>query len=274
MPSEHLTFLSDAKLSGGTMLMALTGWMDGGLVSTGTLQGIMSDMNVLPFARVDIDPFYLLNFPGSMELAALFRPDVRYDDGMVAEYQLPPDTMYSSDESKLLFFSGREPNLRWRAFAEAIVDAAHRAQVGRIIFMGSFGGPVPHTRQPRMFATVSHAHLKPMLRGHGIRFSSYQGPSSFATMLLQYCSQHELEMINLVSEIPGYLQGVNPPSIESVTRQLAKMLNLPVDLAALRRRSDEWEVQISQLVEKDPELAETVRKLEEDYDNDLIGKGE
>jgi hypothetical protein len=49
------------------------------------------------------------------------------------------------------------------------------------------------------------------------------------------------------------------------------MLNIPMDLAALRRRSDEWEIQISQLVEKDAELAKTVRKLEEDYDNELIG---
>jgi len=34
----------------------------------------------------------------------------------------------------------------------------------------------------------------------------------------------------------------------------------------LRRASDEWEVQVSQAVEKDAELAETVKKLEEQYD--------
>jgi proteasome assembly chaperone (PAC2) family protein len=81
-------------------------------------------------------------------------------------------------------------------------------------------------------------------------------------------------MMSLVSEIPGYLQGVNPLSIEAVTRRLGAILNVPVQLDALRRASDEWEVQVTQAVEKDAELAETVRKLEEQYDNELIGEAE
>lgn len=272
MPTDELTFLSDADVAGGTMLIALTGWMDGGRVSTGTLQGIIQGRNVVEYARLEIDPYYILSFPGPMEVAASLRPEVRYNEGIVEEYSLPPDTVYVDPESKLLIFSGREPNLRWRGFADRLLEVARRARIGRIIFMGSFGGTVPHTRQPRMFAAVSHEHLKPALTENGIRFSNYHGPSSFATMLLWYCAQSEIEMINLICEIPGYLQGMNPPSIEAVTRRLAKMLNLPIDLDALRRTSDEWEVQITQLVDKDDELATTVRKLEREYDDDLIGK--
>ena len=37
-------------------------------------------------------------------------------------------------------------------------------------------------------------------------------------------------MTSLVAEIPGYLQGRNPMSIEAVTRRLAKILQLPLDL--------------------------------------------
>jgi predicted ATP-grasp superfamily ATP-dependent carboligase len=271
MPQEYLTFLCESGVTCETMLIALTGWMDGGRVSTGTLKGVMEGRRAREFARIDIDPFYILNFPGPMEVAAMLRPEVKYEEGIVDEYELPPDTFYVEPVSRILLFSGREPNLRWRAFADCILEVARRAEVKRIIFMGSFGGTVPHTRQPRMFATVSHEHLKPMLKEHGIRFSNYHGPSSFATMLLWYCAQRDMEMINLVCEIPGYLQGINPPSIEAVTRRLSKILNLPVDLDALRRASDEWEVQITQLVEKDDELAETVRKLEKEYDDELIG---
>ena len=81
-------------------------------------------------------------------------------------------------------------------------------------------------------------------------------------------------MMSLVAEIPGYLQGENPLSIEAVMRRLARILNLPIDVDVLRRASDQWEVQVSGAVEKDPELAETVKKLEEKYDNELIGKSE
>ena len=61
-------------------------------------------------------------------------------------------------------------------------------------------------------------------------------------------------------------------SIEAVTRRLARLLNLPVDVDRLRKASDEWEVQVTEAVEKDAKLAATVRKLEEQYDNELIGR--
>ena len=146
--------------------------------------------------------------------------------------------------------------------------------IRRIIFMGSFGGTVPHTREPRMFASVSDPSLRPLLKQQGFRFSDYQGPASFSTMLLAEAAGRGIEMLTLVAEIPGYLQGLNPLSIEAVTRRLARILNVPIDLDSLRRASDEWEVQVTQAVEKDAELAETVKKLEERYDNELIGDAE
>ena len=57
---------------------------------------------------------------------------------------------------------------------------------------------------------------------------------------------------------------------EAVTRRLAKILRLPLNLAALRTASNEWEFRISNLVAQDDELAEEVRKLEEQYDNQLL----
>jgi proteasome assembly chaperone (PAC2) family protein len=146
--------------------------------------------------------------------------------------------------------------------------------IKRFIFIGSFGGSIPHTREPRLFASISHLHLKPLLQKHGFRFSDYEGPSSLASMLLSQCPDRGVEMMTLVAEIPGYLNGANPLSIEAVTRRLASIMNLQVDLDALRRASDEWEVQITQAVEKDAELAETVKKLEDQYDNELIEKDE
>ena len=55
-----------------------------------------------------------------------------------------------------------------------------------------------------------------------------------------------------------------------VTRRLSAILELPIDFDALREASNEWESQVSQEVEKNEELADTIRKLEEEYDNELI----
>ena len=77
-------------------------------------------------------------------------------------------------------------------------------------------------------------------------------------------------MVTLVAEIPGYLQGTNPLCIEAVTRRLAKILQLPLDLASLRSASTAWELEISGRIEENEELAQTVRQLEEAYDNELL----
>jgi hypothetical protein len=66
------------------------------------------------------------------------------------------------------------------------------------------------------------------------------------------------------------LQGINPASIEAVTRRLAKLLNLHLDLTPLRTASTAWELQVSQVVEQNEEIAATVHQLEEAYDNELL----
>ena len=54
--------------------------------------------------------------------------------------------MFHCDEAhRLVVFTGKEPNLNWPGFADCIYDVIGRLGVRRIIFMGSFGGAVPHT---------------------------------------------------------------------------------------------------------------------------------
>jgi proteasome assembly chaperone (PAC2) family protein len=274
MAVESLEILDRPKLRGGTMLLALTGWMDGGLVSTGTVRRMMDGRRLREIARIDPDPFYIYNFPGSMEVAALFRPNVTYAGGMVDELSMPENAFFAAPDAKLLFFLGQEPNLKWQAFADGIFGVCKEVGIKRIIFIGSFGGSVPHTREPRLFGSVSHESLKPILNEYAVKASDYEGPSSFATLLMAEAPERGLEMLSFSAEIPGYLEGENPVSIEAVTRRMSRILNTPVDLTKLRRTSDEWEAKVTRAVEKDKKLAATIRDLEEQYDNQLIAKAE
>src|SRR5207248_3775870 len=79
---------------------------------------------------------------------------------------------------------------------------------------------------------------------------------------------------SLTAEIPGYLQGRNPACIEAVTRRLAQILRLPLELAELRAESTEWEAEVSRAVEQDRDLARTVRRLERTYDEELLRQAE
>ena len=274
MPRSPLTLIDTPGMNDATLLLALTGWMDGGLVSTGTVRNLMDGRSLTEAARIEPAGFYIDNFPGSMEVTSLFRPHVKYRNGLVKKFEMPVNEFFADVASNMAFFVGKEPNLNWPDFADCIFNVAERLGVKRIIFMGSFGGTVPHTREPRLYGSVSQKKLLHLLRDYGLRPTEYEGPGSFATYLLTLSPRHDIEMLSIAAEIPGYLQGVNPLSIEAVTRRLSRILNLPVDLNKLREASNEWEVQVTEAVEKDEELAATVRKLEEEYDTELIQAGE
>jgi proteasome assembly chaperone (PAC2) family protein len=268
--NEVLTFREHPKLNQGTLLLGFSGWMDGGDVSTGTVKRLVDLVEAKPFAQIDPEPFYIYNFPGSMEIASLFRPYVEVDDGVVQSVTMPENVFYCHPAANLALFIGKEPNLQWRAFGRSIFDLVEQTGIRRILFLGSFGGAVPHTREPRLYVSCSDAKLLPEMDRYGVRRSGYRGPGSFTSYLMTEAAGAGLEMISLVAEIPGYLQGTNPLSIEAITRRLARMLKLPMDLDTLRAASTEWELQVSSAVEQDKDLAAKVRQLEEEYDNDLL----
>lgn len=269
-PSDILRIRRRPALEGGTLVLAFSGWMDGGDVSTGTVRRLVDLLGAEPFAEIDPEPFYIYNVPGSMELTALFRPHIEIEDGMIKTIEMPSSTFYCHQPADLVLFVGKEPNLRWRAFGDCIFRLAREVGVRRILFVGSFGGSVPHTRQPRLFITCSDEGLLREMERYGVRRTGYQGPGSFTSYLMTQAASAGLEMVSLAAEIPGYLQGTNPVSIEAVTRRLAKILKLSLDLDSLRTASTAWELQVSSAVEQDEQLAEKVRQLEQEYDNDLL----
>ena len=77
------------SLDRATLVLAFTGWMDGGDVSTGTVRRLVDLLEAERIADIDPEPFYLFNFPGSMELASLFRPQIKISDGQLESIEMP-----------------------------------------------------------------------------------------------------------------------------------------------------------------------------------------
>lgn len=263
-------FAETPLLNDGTLILSFSGWMDGGDASTGTVDRLISLLNARPFAEIDPDPFYIFNFPGPMEIAALFRPEINIEDGIVQSVAMPRNEFYAAEDRNLILFKGSEPNLNWRRFGNQIFQVAKDCGVKRLLFVGSFGGSVPHTREPRMFVTCSNEELHAELKGVGLRRTNYAGPGSFMTWLMLQASAVEIEMVSLVAEIPGYLHGPNPYCLEAITRRLARILKLSLDLDELRAATNQWEDEVSAMVEETPEMVDRIRELEDDYDRELV----
>ncbi len=270
MPSDKLNIYKRPNFNSPRLLVGLSGWMDGGEVSTGTVKFLIDKLVAQKFAEIKPEGFYIYNFPGSMEMTALFRPYTKIKDGLIQSYEIPTDTFFYNEENDLILFSGKEPNLQWEEFAECIFSLCEQFGVQMIYFIGSIAGLVPHTREPRFFCSVSHAELKETFRHYGVKFTNYEGPASIITYLTTNCNKRDLNMVSLVATIPAYVQGNNPKCIEAVTRRLAGILDLQVKLDDLRIASDEFERKLSDIVQEQPELESNINKLEEDYDNEIF----
>ena len=270
MACGKLNIYKRPKLNNPRILLGFSGWMDGGEVSTGTVKYLIEKLGAKRFAEIEPEAFYIYSFPGSMEITALFRPHTEIKDGLITSYQAPTNAFFYNQKSNLILFLGKEPNLHWEEFADCIFSLCSEFGVGTMYFIGSVAGLVPHTREPRFFCSVSDVELKEALQHYGVKFSDYKGPASITTYLNVNANKKGLSMASLIATVPAYVQGNNPKCIETVTRRLAGILELQIELDELSDISDEFEKKLSDVVQKQPELANSIRKLEEDYDNEIF----
>ncbi len=270
MASDKLDIYKRPKFSNPRLLLGFSGWMDGGEVSTGTVKCFIDKLDARRFAEIEPTGFYIYSFPGSMEITALFRPNTQIKDGIIESYEIPENTFFYSEESNLILFLGKEPNLNWEDFSECIFSVCVEFGVEMIYFIGSVAGLVPHTREPRLFCSVSQAELKERFQHYGVKFANYEGPASIVTYLMTNCSKRDIKMVSLVAAVPAYVQGSNPKCIEAVTRRIAGMLELEMEFSDLTTISEEFENKLHDVVQEQPELESNIHKLEEDYDNEIF----
>jgi len=270
MASKKLNIFEKPKLKEPRLVIGFSGWMDGGDVSTGTVKCFIDKLGAQKIATINPEGFYIYNFPGMMEVTALFRPHTKIESGLITSFEVPADAFFASEESDLILFLGKEPNLLWEEFANCILSLCSQFGVKMLYFIGSIAGLVPHTREPRLFCSVSDAKLKETFQHYGVKFTSYEGPASFITYLTTRCNEQNLHLVSLVATIPAYVQGSNPKCIEAVTKRLVGMLGVEMDLDEMEAVSDEFEKKLNDVVQQQPELANNIRKLEEDYDNEIF----
>jgi len=269
MSPTNLTIHRSPELKKSRMILGFSGWMDGGQVSTGTIDYLADQLNAEPIANIDPEPYYLYSFPGPMEVSAAFRPHARIEDGVITTLDGPEAEFVAADQERLILFSGREPNMQWSQFADNVFEVAQKFDVDRMCFVGSVSGLLPHTRKPLFWSTASSPVVRQAVIDAGLTPTNYEGPAGFATYLVQRAQELHLPMATVVVGVPPYVQGRNYQCIQAVLEKVNGILDLNLDLTGLDKRSAEFKRRLDNALEKRPEFAEQVKKLEQHYDQEL-----
>ncbi|MHB9096216.1 MAG: PAC2 family protein [Syntrophales bacterium] len=238
--------------------VGLKGWLNAGEVSTGSINYLRLKLGARRFAHIEPAGFYIYQIQNSAAEQTM-RPLVKIREGLVRKLDLPQNEFFcwqSGAAHDLILFQGVEPNLDWPAYAQAIVDVARQFQAPRIYSLGGIFDQVPHTKQTRIMATVSHPRLKDELKTFA-RFTDYEGPSSFNTMLISVGREQGIEAAGISARTPLYIQDLNAKACYDLLKNVIALTGLAGE--ALVEMMD-------RAFSQNATALEQLRKLEEQFD--------
>jgi proteasome assembly chaperone (PAC2) family protein len=243
------------ELRAPALICAFAGWNDAASSATAALEAVAASLDPQVVARMDPEEFYDFQ---------VNRPTIRLVEGRTRDIDWPANTLLTAEvptaERDLVLFSGVEPNLRWRGFAAAIVDAARRLNVEMVITLGALIADVAHTRPVPITGLASDPDLVERL---GLSRSSYEGPTGIVGVLHDACQTHELASASLWAAVPHYVAAVpNPKAALALLRRLEGLTGVAVEASELEDASERFDEQVDRAVSANPEIEELVRKLE------------
>jgi len=268
--SENVIIEEYPRLRRPYMVCGISGWVDGGESSTGTVQHLSGRLRAKKFAEIPIERFHIFQVPGQITQ----RPRIRIEDGILREHHYPQNEFWywinPVGENDLILFLGTEPNLNWEEYAQAILSVAEKFAVSRVYSLGGILDRTPHTKEPNVSCLCSSQELREEMQQYGLQFTNYEGPGSFGTTLLHLCQEKGLPTVTLIARATYYPEydiviPHNPKSIRAVVRRLNSLLHLNLDMSDLDTQVEEFEGKLGFMANHNPEFRTYVDKLEKEY---------
>ncbi len=266
---EVLKWVGDPpELRSPVLVAAFAGWNDAASAATTALEAIAVSLDAERVAAIDPEDFYDFQ---------VTRPTIRMTDGQAREVDWPDNGIFAAvapaAERDLVLVAGVEPNLRWRTFAEAVIEAAERLGVEMVVTLGALLADVPHTRAVPITGLASDPELVDRL---SLSRSNYEGPTGIVGIVHDACRRRDLSSASLWAAVPHYVAAVpNPKAALALLRRLEGFTGIAIEASELEEAMDRFETQVDRAVASNPEIEELVRRLEtEQADEDVLETGE
>jgi len=252
------------------IMVGLNGWLNASEISTGSIDYLRRKLVAHKFAYIETQGFYIYQIP-SPSSGLTMRPHAQIKDGQVMKLDIPQNDFFfwkSGSDHDLILLLGVEPNLSWPEYCQIIFDVARQFHAPRIYLLGAFFDQVPHTRETRILASVSHPRLKDELKTFA-QFTNYEGPCSFNTMLLAMGYQQGIEVAGISARTPLYIQEFNTKVCYDLLKNILTMLGFRIDLSDLRQSGEKMLERMDRAFSENSKALAQLKKMEELYDATL-----
>ncbi|MDP2954129.1 MAG: PAC2 family protein [Chloroflexota bacterium] len=265
---EDLVIHEIPSLRNPVLVTAFAGWPDAGEAGTHALRYLIHKLSARRCATLQPEKFY--------DFTRL-RPHTLVNEKGERFLHWPTCEFFygTSGDKDLVLFLAIEPHLKWLTFTDTVMSLADRCQVKMLVTLGAFLDAIPHSFPPRVSGRSNDTQWMKALDNLGVRFSSYQGPTSIHSTFYEACQQRSLPWVTLWGHVPHYVEVAPSPKIShALLTTLSKLLGLPIDLEELRVASAEFDHALEEALAKNPELTAYVKQLEDHYTESSAGAGE
>jgi proteasome assembly chaperone (PAC2) family protein len=244
------------ELTEPVLIAAFEGWNDAGDAATGAVEHLELAWEAQPIGAIDADEYYDYQ---------VNRPMVSLVDGVTrrltwpttrVSWCRPPGAAFD-----LVLVRGIEPNMRWQAFCDEILDVVRTLDVRTVVTLGALLSDTPHTRPTQVTGTAYDAESAAR---YGLTPSRYEGPTGIVGVLQDACVNVGIPAISFWAGVPHYVsQPPNPKATVALLHSVEEVLDLAVPLGELPDQALEWQKLVDEMAAEDDEVTEYIRNLEE-----------
>lgn len=255
------------------MVLAFGGWSDAGEASTGVINHLLA---ALPIANPEMGGATLIAESNSEEFYdfQVNRPLAFLTAEGSRSLTWPGVQVFgirnSSSDRDFVLVRGVEPSMKWRAFADEILDLADDLEVELILTVGAMLADTPHTRAIPVSTTAVKIEIA---ERYGVEVSRYEGPTGILSVLLDSAMRRGIDALSIWAAIPHYAHlAPSPKATLALINAIEDITELSLPIVDLAEGTVQWEQNVSEMVKEDSDIEEYIKSLEESKDADQMSE--
>ncbi len=257
------TLAESGDLVAPVLLAAFDGWVDAGSAATTALGQLIGDATVVATFDADV----LFDYRAR-------RPPLEIVDGRLTELTWHELVLRRTlvGERDVLVLVGPEPDYRWRAFIDAVVELAGTLGVAEWISLGAIPAAVPHTRPVPILGTEASRGL---LRGDVSPgpAGTLRVPTALVSALEFEVSAVGIPALGYFAQVPHYISGPYATAAVELLRTLGNHLGALIPAEGLEVEARELRDRLDTATGLDETTRSYVERLEAMYDEQRLPSG-
>ena len=243
---------------------SLRPWVDVGSVGRLTFRSLERHFQAQDLAK--------LTRPGIFFDFTRYRPTIYTVDGQRKTTVPNVYVRYAKGpgDHDFIFLHLLEPHMNSEGYIQSVVKLMEKFNVERYCLLGAMYDLVPHTKPILVTGTATGDQTLQEVRGLNVQASSYEGPTSIASVISQEAASRGIETMGLIAHLPQYAQlEADHAGRLCILDLLSKLYNFTMDLDRVRERARQQYDEVTAAMNRSPEVKGLVQQLESQYEDRL-----